>query len=103
MSYTLSLGSVANVRTITSAWSSLTEALDSHDSVSLDLADLVDVDLSLVQLVEAARVHALHTHRTLRLTAPANATVKALLHRAGFLTEPDGECLEFWLHGECPQ
>ncbi|MCW1986644.1 MULTISPECIES: STAS domain-containing protein [unclassified Novosphingobium] len=103
MSFTLSLGPVANMQTITTAWSNMTESLEAHAAMVLDLSDLVDVDLSLVQLVEAARQHALRDSRALRLSAPANPAVTALLRRAGFLTDPSTETLDFWFHGELPQ
>ena len=39
----------------------------------------------------------------LSLAAPANPVVTALLERAGFLSEPDADFLQFWFHGERPQ
>lgn len=103
MSYTLSLGDKANVQTISIGWAALNEAMEAHASLVLDLADLVDVDLSLIQLVEAARQHALHDHKALRLAAPANPAVAMLLKRAGFLDDVSPETLDFWFHGEVPQ
>ncbi|GHC82934.1 STAS domain-containing protein [Novosphingobium pokkalii] len=103
MSFTLSLGPVANMQTITAAWSTLTEAMEAHAALVLDLSDLADVDLTMVQLVETARQHAVRDSRALRLSAPANPAVTALLRRAGFLTDPSPETLDFWFHGERPQ
>ncbi|WP_432787489.1 STAS domain-containing protein [Novosphingobium rhizosphaerae] len=103
MSFTLSLGPKANMQTIADAWASLADALESHASLVLDLSDVADADLTLVQLVETARQHAVRDSRALRLSAPANPAVAALLARAGFLTEPSTETLEFWFHGELPQ
>ena len=71
--------------------------------VTLDISDVADVDLSFVQLVEAARRKATEPGHALTLDRPANAAVTALLHRAGFLTAPTPADIDFWFHGALPQ
>lgn len=103
MTPTLSLGDKANMQTIAAAWSALTEALDAHDQLALDVSALVDVDLTLLQLVEAGRQQAAREHKVLALVQPANAAVTALLERAGFLADPSADTLKFWFHGDLPK
>ena len=91
------------VRSIGDFRSSLVESLESHEAVELDLDDLVEIDLSFVQLVLAARAHARRKGGSLRLSNPANAPLAALLDRAGFAAEPEPADLDFWFHGELPQ
>jgi hypothetical protein len=102
MSTTVPFGDVATVQTIATTHAALTEAVENHVSVALDLAMVKDADLSLIQLVEAARAYAQREHKAIRLTAPANPVVAALLKRAGFLTKLTPETIDFWFHGEQP-
>ncbi|RVU06851.1 STAS domain-containing protein [Novosphingobium umbonatum] len=102
MSTTVPFGEIATVQTIAATHASLTGAMEGHASVALDLAGVKDADLSLLQLVEVARAYALREHKAIRLTAPANAVVTALLKRAGMLTKLTPETIDFWFHGEQP-
>jgi anti-anti-sigma regulatory factor len=79
----------------------LREICEEHREVVLDLAELAEADLSLVQLVHAARVHLDRAGGSLRLANPAGGTVAALLVRAGFSSQPDD--VDFWFHGVRPQ
>jgi hypothetical protein len=75
--------------------------------VTLDLSGVVDADLSFVQLVQAARAHVAGGSGSggdagaLRLAAPAQGAVAALLVRAGFAADPAD--IDFWFHGALPQ
>lgn len=71
--------------------------------VQIDIADAVNADLSLVQLIEATRRHGAQVGATVALAAPAGAPVQAVLQRAGFLTDPSPADIAFWFHGELPQ
>lgn len=93
----------ATVRTATVLQQALKSALEAHDRIELDLTPVTDIDLSFVQLVEAARRFAHGLGKAVRLNAPAPAPVTALLERAGFLTDPTPDDLDFWFHGVRPQ
>lgn len=93
----------ACVRTAEAIRASILEAFEQDAIVELDASALVEVDLSIVQLIEAARAHAGRTGSTIRLTAPANGALADLLRRAGTLTHPTAEDIDFWCHGDQPQ
>jgi len=100
MTYVVGLGSRANMQTIATIWSDLAEALETHDAITVDCTEVVDADLSIVQLLEAARGQAARSHKTLALAAPAGPAITAVLERGGFLTEPSPEFRDFWCHGD---
>ena len=81
----------------------LLTVFEEGQDVTLDLANLAEVDLSFIQLVCAAREQLARDGRALRLTAPAPEPVAALLERAGFLTDPTPADTEFWFHGDLPR
>jgi anti-anti-sigma regulatory factor len=99
MAEVLSLDGQVTLSGVAAVRERLLGALAGHDAVVLDLDGLVDADLSLLQLLEAARVHAREKGKTLRLTAPANPALAALLDRAGFLGRPSADDLDFWFQG----
>ncbi|MPS70622.1 STAS domain-containing protein [Novosphingobium aerophilum] len=76
---------------------------DAGQDLDLDLSSLVEVDLAFLEIVYSARDHWMRAGRELRLAHPAGGPVAALLERAGFLTDPTPQDLEFWFHGELPQ
>jgi hypothetical protein len=98
---------VVTVRTVSGFWSELCGACEAGGDVTLDLSGLEEADLSFVQLVQAARAHvaggagAAGTGAALRLAAPAQGAVAALLVRAGFAADPAD--IDFWFHGALPQ
>lgn len=58
--------------------------------VEIDCDDVTEVDLSLIQLILAARSSAEKSGRSLMLTQPAAGALQDALQRGGFLTEdPD--------------
>ncbi len=63
--------------------------------IVIDLDGVTGADLTLVQLVEAARKSADRRGRTLSLSAPASGPTRAVLERGGFLGAPDRAA--FWL------
>lgn len=93
----------ACVRTAETLRAVLLDAFERDDSVELDIAALTEIDLSIVQLIEAARVHAAREGKAIRLAAPADDAMTALLVRAGILNQPTAEDIDFWRHGELPQ
>lgn len=99
----LPLGQVANIRTVDAMRVILTAAFQREDKLELDAADLEDVDLTFVQLVEAARQHADREGKEIRLAAPANPALTGLLRRAGMIDAAASGDLDFWFHGDLPQ
>ncbi|WP_322964572.1 hypothetical protein [Sphingomonas fuzhouensis] len=70
--------------------------------VRLDLSAAASPDLSVIQLVQSARIGAAAAGCDFALSAPADAPLRALLNRAGFLPAPADDT-QFWLHGETAQ
>ncbi|MDF0546717.1 STAS domain-containing protein [Sphingobium sp. H39-3-25] len=96
------------VRTVSGFWSELCGVCAAGRDVVLDLSGLEEADLSFVQLVQAARAHVAGAgvgdaggSGALRLAAPAQGAVAALLARAGFAADPAD--IDFWFHGALPQ
>lgn len=71
------------------------DALAQHDEVALDLAEVGELDLSFLQIVTAARVHAAEQGKQLRLGSGVPETVEGLLIRAGFIDADR----DFWCAG----
>lgn len=71
-------------------------------TVRLDLSGAATPDLSVIQLIQSARVSAAAVGCDFALSAPADATLHALLTRAAFLPA-SAEDTQFWLHGETAQ
>ncbi len=91
------------LRTIEPFYVDVRTAVQDGGSVRLDLSAVTAPDLSVVQLVEVARHHATATGGTLALVKPANPPLKALLHRAGFLSSATSADIDFWFHGDADQ
>ena len=98
----LALDGAQTVRTIDAAHRDLVAALAEHATVTVDCSAVTEVDLSLIQLLLAARVSARLAGKTLGLTAPANAALRAALVQGGLLAGDAGATgpeAEFWLCG----
>ena len=71
--------------------------------VVVDCADLVEIDLSIIQLLISARRAAMSAGRSLTLRHPADGPLERLLKAAGFLAA-NGTTLasdgQFWIKGE---
>jgi hypothetical protein len=88
------------VRSVADFGQHLSSALAEQDEIVLDTDAVTELDLSFVQIVQAARGE---DGKTVRLARPANAAVAALLERAGFLTDPSDMDVDFWFHGDLPR
>jgi ABC-type transporter Mla MlaB component len=78
------------VRGIDAIQARLAAALTRHTIVTVDCAAATEVDLSLIQLLLAARASATHAGKTLRLGGPADGALHASLVSGGFLPDaPD--------------
>lgn len=100
MNLPLDVPSSITVRSIVDFQRTLMSALESGENVQLDMANVVELDLSFIQLMHAARAYATQRGGCLGLAHPAGANVAALLDRAGFLTAPQPADLDFWFHGD---
>lgn len=97
--HVMHVGHTVTMRSVAEFHASLLSAFDQGRSdIVLDLSDLGELDLSFVQIVEAARKQIVGAGRGIRLLRPAAGPVAALLMRAGFDTDPDA--IDFWFHGD---
>lgn len=81
----------------------LRTAIAPATTVRLDLSAVTAPDLSVIQLVQAARVSAARADCDFALAAPVGETFRALLDRAGFLPGTTPDHLPFWFHGDTVQ
>ena len=104
----IDLGTTATMRQIEDLRMALLAAVESGEDIAIDADALEEADLSLIQLLEAARGHLANLatgaddtgRQALRLDRPANPVLLSLLERGGFLTAPDPAARRFWLHEE---
>ena len=89
-----------NIRNVKDVHSELLTNFRSSAAVEIDLSACEDADLSLVQLIEAARKSGAAQSKDVSLTKPATDMVRAILERAGFLQSFTGDDARFWLHQE---
>ncbi|MDQ0457334.1 STAS domain-containing protein [Rhizobium paknamense] len=74
----------------------LLEALSSSSRVSLAVPEDAEVDLSFLQLVEAARITAARRGLVLSLDSPPGGALLDVLKRSGFLESRDHNLSSFW-------
>ncbi len=74
-------------------------SLSLDGDVVLDATGLSAPDLSVVQLIQSLRAEAQLQGGDVRLSAPADATLTAVLHRAGFTDAISPADNAFWFHG----
>ena len=68
------------------------------DAVELAIEPDAEADLSFIQLIESARIHAAMQSKRLHLASPAQGQVLETLQRAGLMTSMSSESRAFWLH-----
>lgn len=81
----------------------LSAAISPGATVRLDLSDVAAPDLSVIQLVQAARVSAAEVACDFALAAPVGDSFRVLLTRAAFLPADAPDALQFWFHGDTVQ
>ena len=102
------LDGALTVRGVESVHADLAAALGQHAMVFVDFSAATEVDLSLIQLLLAARRSAQRADKTLLHAGADNAALRTALARGGFVPgEPDcdiggepgavGTDTEFWL------
>ncbi|WP_071831134.1 STAS domain-containing protein [Pararhizobium antarcticum] len=96
----LKLTGALTIRTVAEVKERLSGLISNNGEVTLEIAETSQVDLSFVQLIEAARAYAESCRKTLLLKAPASGGLLDVLTRGGFNDEISSETAKFWLHRE---
>lgn len=96
----IDLPSVLSIRDITDVAQQISNSLGSHERVVLDVPPKASIDLSFLQLMDAARKQAEVSGKTFTLARPIDDSVKTVLERAGFLPFDRAEDTRFWFHKE---
>ena len=96
----LTLSAALSIQNASHIHQSILDGLSSNISTRLVLDPEAQVDLSFVQLIEAARRYAQEQGKTLTLASPAQGSLLDVLQRGGFLDEISPETAKFWLHQE---
>ncbi|SIR34172.1 STAS domain-containing protein [Rhizobium sp. RU20A] len=86
------------IRHAAAAHDALRKAFEAGGPIVLSVPDGAEIDLSFLQLVEAARKQAEAFRLPISLARPATGNLLNTLERAGFLTEASPRDAEFWLH-----
>jgi len=87
------------VSNIIKAYEELEAALRQDAPLVVDIDGVEEIDLTFVQLLEAARRKAARTGRDLSLRHPAGGAVLEVLRRGGFLDDETSASAQFWLQG----
>jgi anti-anti-sigma regulatory factor len=88
---------------IETAHGDLLAALKENSNVAIDISDVVESDLTFIQLIESARAYAASNDGELTLSAPVSASLRQILERGGFLDDAGSERTQFWLQGAMSQ
>jgi anti-anti-sigma regulatory factor len=87
MTHAVALHGTIGLRDAAGLSEQLTQALAAHSRVTIDATALEQADISLVQVLAAARRTADSTGRSLRLVAPPGGALAELLVRAGLVAQ----------------
>ena len=74
-----------------------------NNSITIEIDDLEEVDLTFVQLIESARRSAAEGEHSVVLRRAAQGAVLQVLQRGGFLDPEDRDRANFWLQGATEQ
>lgn len=86
------------VRTADETKKLLLDAVDCQAVIALDVAEQAPVDLSFVQIVEAARISFADAGKALTLTKPASGALLSVIERGGIIETMNINDRQFWLH-----
>lgn len=95
---TFQMGADLTLRNIAEHHESLLAAMQTSNSVCIDFPDSYQADVSLLQLLESARILASTCGKSITLSKPASGNLRDILRRAGFLEQMTPEDRNFWLH-----
>ena len=76
------------VRTIAESHRALAAYYDQSATIPIDTSDVTEADLTLVQLIESARVAATRDGKKVCMTTHPPAALSDVLARGGFLNSP---------------
>jgi hypothetical protein len=93
----------ATISNISDAHGILLAALEQNNSITIEIDDLEEVDLTFVQLIESARRSAAEGEHSVVLRRAAQGAVLQVLQRGGFLDPEDRDRANFWLQGATEQ
>ncbi|GGY08736.1 hypothetical protein GCM10007160_40170 [Litchfieldella qijiaojingensis] len=82
---TVKLEGTLGLRNVQQVCRSLEEVLESGKTVAVDVREVVEVDISVLQLLIAARVSAMQRGAELRLVTARGDAVQTAMERAGLL------------------
>jgi hypothetical protein len=99
----LTLPAAPSIRNIDQIHGMLVGALAKGSEVVLSIDGDADPDLSVIQLIEVARLHAESKGRSFRLADPANSNIRKTLTRAGLQAGAGAAFNQFWFHEENAQ
>ncbi|MBA5802546.1 STAS domain-containing protein [Rhizobium changzhiense] len=91
---------VLTIRNMSELYSKITDEFHSNDTITINIPEGAEADLSFVQLIESSRRQAKAKGKTFKLSSPASGSVLKVLERAGFIESFDREDANFWLHKE---
>ncbi|MGV8937954.1 MAG: STAS domain-containing protein [Allorhizobium sp.] len=86
------------IRSMNTLHQELLQSLNANDAVALEIPTGAQVDISFVQLIEAARRYALSKDKPITLINPADGELLEVLRRGGFLDAISAGSAQFWLH-----
>jgi anti-anti-sigma regulatory factor len=91
---------IQTLRAIEATCTELRDLLAQHTSIEIDCSAVDEADLTLVQLLLAARKSAARSGKRLALAAPASGALRNALLRSGLLDgpAPEGSARSFWHH-----
>ena len=95
---TFSLPFDLTIRSSKSLHSELLDRLQNNQSTAIAFPEEYSVDLSFIQVIEAARLFADKSGNTLRLSRPADGALLDVLHRGGLMASMSAHDKQFWLH-----
>ena len=98
--YSVSLSGDVTVSSISDAYAALVAGMEHGGPVVVNLDEVQDADLTLAQLLEAARRTAAAKGQEIRLEKPAGGALLQVLQRGGFLEPDDSDRLNFWSGGK---
>ena len=90
------LSGTIDIGSIRGAFEKIKEAARANKFLEIDIADVTEMDLTLIQLIESARLSAAQSGTEIRLSRPAQGLVLETLNRGGFLSDPMDERTRFW-------
>jgi ABC-type transporter Mla MlaB component len=96
----IALSGLLTVGTVSAGKAALLAASERSDVTVIEIAETSPIDVSGVQLIDAARHHATQLKKRVKLAAPATGRILELLQTAGFLDKTDADSRAFWLQGD---